>query len=147
MLNQVQDLTISSYGLAFEGNYGARRRDIDPTAAGAWRTAIQSHGIGDNNMNIILEHLTGMNALSDQVIAMDLLNSAKTGVRNYAIAITETASPEIKAVLSRQLDEEIDLHEQITKYMIEQGLYHPWNVDEQIQLDLLNIQTALNVPR
>jgi similar to spore coat protein len=146
MFNEVQDLTGFSYGSVFEANYAARRTDIDPTAAGAWYTAIQSHGIGDENMNIILEHLTGMNALTDQVIAMDLLITAKSGVRNYAMAITEAATPEIKAVLSKQLDEAINLHEQMTMYMIERGLYHPWNVNEQIQLDLLNIQTALNVP-
>ncbi|NHB12662.1 spore coat protein, partial [Burkholderia cepacia] len=33
-------------------------------------------------MNPIIEYLTGMNALTDQIVAMDLLNSAKSGVRN-----------------------------------------------------------------
>ncbi len=97
-------------------------------------------------MNTILEHLTGMSTLTDQVIAMDCLIAAKTGVRNYAMAITETATPEIKAVLAKQLDEAITLHENISVYMMERGFYHPRNVNEQIQLDLQNIQTALNVP-
>jgi similar to spore coat protein len=97
-------------------------------------------------LNTIIEHLTGMNALTDQVIAMDFLVTAKSGVRNYAMALTEAGTPEIKAVLTKQLDDAIDMHERITMYMVEKGLYHPWNVNEQIQLDLKNIQTALSLP-
>jgi similar to spore coat protein len=97
-------------------------------------------------LNTIIEHLTGMNALTDQVIAMDFLVTAKSGVRNYAMALTEAGTPEIKAVLTKQLDDAIDMHERITMYMMEKGLYHPWNVNEQIQLDLKNIQTALSLP-
>ncbi|MCY9665935.1 spore coat protein [Paenibacillus alginolyticus] len=97
-------------------------------------------------MNTILEHLTGMHTMTDQVIAMDFLVTAKSGVRNYAMAVTEAGTPEIKATLSRHLDEAIDTHEKITKYMMEQGWYHPWNIKEQIQLDLKSIETALNAP-
>ena len=94
----------------------------------------------------ILQNLMGMGGLTDQVVAMDLLISAKSGVRNYAMALTETGTPEIKATLARQLEEAIDFHEKISAYMIERGWYHPWNVDEQLKLDQQNIQTALNLP-
>jgi similar to spore coat protein len=77
--------------------------------------------------------------------AMDFLISAKSGVRNYAMAVTETGTPEIKATLTKHLEESIDLHERISMYLMEQDWYHPWNVKEQFQLDLQNIQTALNV--
>ncbi|MRN55004.1 spore coat protein [Paenibacillus monticola] len=97
-------------------------------------------------MNFILEHLTGMNTLTDQVIAMDFLINAKSGVRNYALAVTETGTPEIKAILTRQLEEAIDTHEQILNYMLEREWYHPWNVKEQFQHDLKNILTALDAP-
>jgi similar to spore coat protein len=97
-------------------------------------------------MNILLEHLTGMNEMTDQMIAMDFLITAKSGVRNYAMAVTESGTPEVKATLTKQLDETMDMHERITLYMMEKGLYHPWNVNEQVQLDLKNIQTALNLP-
>ena len=96
-------------------------------------------------MNPILEYITGMGALTDQVIAMDLLINAKSGVRNCAMAVTECASPEIRAVLTKQLNEAIDAHERIATYMIERGLYHPFDVQEQIQLNLQNMQTALNI--
>ncbi|RJE86261.1 spore coat protein [Paenibacillus sp. 1011MAR3C5] len=97
-------------------------------------------------MNPILEYLTGMNTLTDEVIAMDLHMNAKSGVRNYAMALTECATPEIKAILAKQLEEAIDAHEMITDYMIQRGLYHPHQMNEQIQLDLQNIQTAMKIP-
>lgn len=97
-------------------------------------------------MNTILQNLIGMGAMTDQVLAMDFLISAKSGVRNYAMAVTEVGTPEIKTTLTKHLEEAIDMHEKITMYMIERGWYHPWNVDEQIRLDQQNIETALNVP-
>jgi similar to spore coat protein len=97
-------------------------------------------------MNTILEHLTGLHTMTDQVIAMDFLITAKSGVRNYAMAVTEAGTPEIKATLTKQLEEAIDMHERISMYMMERGWYHPWNVKEQFQFDLQNIQTALNAP-
>lgn len=96
-------------------------------------------------MNPILEYITGMGALTDQVIAMDLLINAKSGVRNYAMAVTECASPEIRAVLTKQLNEAIDAHERIATYMIERGLYQPFDIQEQLQLNLQHMQTALKM--
>ena len=61
-------------------------------------------------MNPIIETLTGMDALSDQVVAMDLLIAAKSGVRNYAMAVTESGTPEIKEMLTRHLVEALNMH-------------------------------------
>lgn len=97
-------------------------------------------------MNPILERMSGLHTLTDDVIAMDLLINAKSGVRNYAMAVTECATPEIKQILMKQLDEAIVSHEKISNYMVQQGLYHPYHISEQIQLDLKNIQTAMNIP-
>jgi similar to spore coat protein len=97
-------------------------------------------------VNPIIENLTGMNALSDQVVAMDLLISAKSGVRNYAMAVTESGTPEIKEILTRHLVEALDMHEQISTYMAAKGWYHAYDTNEQISLDLKNIDTALNLP-
>jgi len=97
-------------------------------------------------MNPIVEKLIGMDALSDQVVAMDLLISAKSGVRNYAMAVTEAGTPEIKEILIRHLEEALDMHEQISSYMAEKGWYHAWDTNEQINLNLTNMNTALNLP-
>lgn len=48
--------------------------------------------------------------------------NAKSGVRNYAMAVTECATTEIKQILMKQLDEAIDSHEKITNYMMQRGL-------------------------
>ncbi|MFD4704052.1 spore coat protein [Gottfriedia sp. NPDC057948] len=97
-------------------------------------------------MNPIIETLTGMDAITDQVVAMDLLISAKSGIRNYAMAVTEAGTPEIKEILTRHLEEALNMHEQISTYMAEKGWYHAWDTNEQISLDLNNINTALNLP-
>lgn len=97
-------------------------------------------------MNQLMKNLTGMNTLSDQVIAMDLLVSAKSGIQMYAVACTESGTPEVKATLERHLFEAIDMHERVTRYMMSKGYYHPYNIAEQIQLDQTTAQTALNIP-
>lgn len=97
-------------------------------------------------MNPIIEYLTGLNTLTDQVLATDLLLSAKNGVRNYAVAVTEAVTPEIRETLEQQLEQNIDLYEQISSYMIERGWYQPWQLNEQLQMDLDNASTALNLP-
>ncbi|MBB6638446.1 spore coat protein [Cohnella thailandensis] len=97
-------------------------------------------------MNPLLERLMGMHTITDQVIATDLLNSAKGAVRNYAMAITEAISPEIRSVLEQQLDDAIALHEQIVAYMLDKGWYHPWNLKEQLESDIRAIRTAMAIP-
>ncbi len=97
-------------------------------------------------MNAIVEYLTGMNKLTDQVIAMDFLISAKNGVRSYAMALTEACTPEVSMMLERQLEDAIDTHEQISAYLIDRGWYHPWHAGEQIRFDLQNVQTAMDIP-
>jgi similar to spore coat protein len=96
-------------------------------------------------MNAIIEAVTGMNKLSDQVIAIDFLVSAKSAVRNYAIALTETTSKEVREVLKMQLREAIKTHEAITNYMMKNGFYHAYNLQEQYKLDTKTAETALKL--
>jgi similar to spore coat protein len=96
-------------------------------------------------MNGFLQNLMGMGGLTDQVIATDFLISVKSGIRNYSAAITEMATPELKAALKEQLFDAIDTHEKITNYMISRGYYHPHDLKGQLQLDLTVSETALNL--
>ncbi|AWK52857.1 spore coat protein [Clostridium beijerinckii] len=96
-------------------------------------------------MNGLIETLTGMNKMTDQVIATDFLISAKSAVQNYAVAITETTSPEIREVLKRQLKEAIFTHETISNYMMANGYYQAYDLQEQFKLDLETTDTALNL--
>lgn len=96
-------------------------------------------------MNSIIESLTGMNKLSDQVIATDLLISAKSAVRNYSIALTETTSQEIRTVLRKQLGDAIVAYETISNYMMEKGYYNAYDLQEQYKIDMKTTETALNL--
>jgi len=87
--------------------------------------------------------MNATNVLNDQIIATDLLMSAKTAVRNYAYAITEAATPEVRNTLRSQLNDAIQIHEQISRYMIEKGYYHPNNVQEQLRIDMQAAQQVL----
>ncbi|MDR6121956.1 hypothetical protein QFZ87_001553 [Bacillus sp. SLBN-46] len=96
-------------------------------------------------MNEFIQNMMGMGGLTDQVIATDFLISAKAGIRNYAVAITETATPELKSALRAQLNDAIATHEKITNFMVERGFYHPHDLSEQLQVDLTVADTALNL--
>ncbi|ETI67791.1 spore coat protein [Neobacillus vireti] len=96
-------------------------------------------------MNQLIQNLMGMGGMTDQVIATDFLISAKAGVHNYAVAITETATPELKAALRAQLNDAIATHERITNYMIANGYYHPHDLSEQLEDDLTVSGTALDL--
>lgn len=96
-------------------------------------------------MNGLIETLTGMNDMTDQVIATDFLISSKSGVQNYAVAITETTSPEVRIILKRQLKDAIDAHEKIFNYMMKKGYYNAYDMDEQYKVDMKTTDTALSL--
>jgi similar to spore coat protein len=96
-------------------------------------------------MNQFIQNIMGMGGITDQVIATDLLIAAKSGVHNYAVAITEAATPELRAALKEQLFAAIDTHEAISNYMVARGFYHPYNLWEQLNVDLTTTDTALNL--
>lgn len=96
-------------------------------------------------MNAFIESLTGMDKLSDQIIASDLLISAKSAIRNYAIAITETTSQEVRTALRKQLSDAIASHEKIANYMMNNGYYDAYDLKEQYKVDFTAAETALNL--
>lgn len=96
-------------------------------------------------MNSLLEALTGIDKLSDQIIATDFMNAAKTGIKTYAAALAETTSPEVRKTLKKQLDDAIKTHEEITDLMINKGWYHAKNIEQQIRMDVQNAQKVLTM--
>ena len=87
----------------------------------------------------------GMPKLVDATVAMDLLLSSKNGVRNYAFALTEVASPEVREILIQHLENAINMHEEISKMMIEKKWFHPFDLNEQFHMDLISSQTATEI--
>ena len=87
----------------------------------------------------------GMPDLADSAFAMDFLLNVKTGIRNYCFAITETANPNLRNILQKQMEAAIDLHEELSELMMKQGWLHPYNVKEQFPVDLKSAETAVEI--
>lgn len=73
----------------------------------------------------------------------DLLSMSKTLVRNYANAITETATPALRNVLLRHLESAVRLHAQVFQFMYDRRLYPAYNLNQLLSNDYRNAQRAL----
>ncbi|AVM09647.1 spore coat protein [Bacillus velezensis] len=96
------------------------------------------------------DHLDPINSLhvpelADMTFAMDFLLRAKEGVRNTAVALTETASPDVRALLRKQLMQGITMHQEITDLMVSKKWFHPHDLSEQYKLDQLSAKNTLMV--
>jgi similar to spore coat protein len=87
----------------------------------------------------------GMPKMADAMFALDFLMSAKNGVRNCAIALTEIVTPEARTLVRDQMEEAIALHEEISQLMISKGWLHPFNVKEQFLLDIKSAETTVQI--
>ncbi|WP_010094114.1 spore coat protein [Ornithinibacillus scapharcae] len=96
-------------------------------------------------MTNMLQKIAGMGGMTDQVIATDFLISAKSAVRNYTFALTESVTPDVRDVLRRQLAVAIETHEKISQYMMEKGYYNPSDFDKQLEVDLQASKAALKL--
>lgn len=81
----------------------------------------------------------------DSFLAGDLLSFSKAAVRNYAIAITETATPAVREIFKKQLNKAIDCHERIFAYMYRKGLYPAYNLNKILQNDIKLANKALSM--
>jgi spore coat protein F len=75
--------------------------------------------------------------------AGNLLGMVKTLVRNYAIAITETSTPSLREVLTKQMLAAIHLHAQVFYFMLERNYYPSYNLNQLLATDVQNAQFAL----
>jgi len=74
-----------------------------------------------------------------------LLGFAKTAVRNYAIAITETATPHLRETFQKQLNNAIALHGKVYAFMYERGLYPSYQLEKLLATDVINASKALGL--
>jgi spore coat protein CotF len=82
-----------------------------------------------------------MPRLADASLALEFLLTAKTGVRNCAAAIGETATPAVREVLRRQLAEALALHREIAALMADKGWFYPYHLDQQYRMDVSSADT------
>ena len=75
----------------------------------------------------------------------DLLAFSKTAVRNYAIAITETATPALRQTLNKQMQNAINTHEMVFIFMYKKGLYPAYDLKKLLQNDIKIANNALKM--
>ena len=88
---------------------------------------------------------TSMNLTS--FYAQKLLIFAKNAVRNYAVAITETATPSLREKFQRHLQKAIKLHAKAFHFMLERSYYPAYHLDQLLANDLRNTSAALSMKR
>lgn len=91
------------------------------------------------------KYAEGMPKMADASIALDFLLSIKNGIRNYSVAITETASPDLRQALTLQMESAIDLHSEVSDLMITKGWLYPNDTGKQIELDIKSADMALSI--
>lgn len=91
------------------------------------------------------KYAEGMPKMADSSIALDFLLSIKTGIRYYAIALTETANSALRESLFRQMDEAIDLYEETVELLLEKGWLYPHDLGKQVELDIKSADMALAI--
>ncbi|WP_096273598.1 spore coat protein [Paucisalibacillus globulus] len=77
--------------------------------------------------------------------AGDLLALAKTSVRNYAIAITETATPMVRETLTNHLQKAIQCHADVFNFMYENGMYPAYNLEKLLENDMNMANMAIDM--
>ncbi|WP_413035190.1 spore coat protein [Paenibacillus xylanilyticus] len=88
-----------------------------------------------------------MPEMADMTFAMDFLIRAKEGVRNIAIALTETVSADARGLLKQQLYQGIELHQEISDLMVRKKWFHPYELQEQYQLDQLSANQTVEIAK
>jgi similar to spore coat protein len=92
-----------------------------------------------------MNNTTINSTLTDQTVAADMLLAAKCSVKDLSIAITESASPQVRSFLKQELDSAVSFHESMYTYMQSKGWYDAYNINKQIQNDIQNATNALNL--
>lgn len=83
----------------------------------------------------IMKQMSRASKKRDELIAIDFLISAKSLVRAYAVAVTEAASPDVRKVLTNQLNKAIESHANIATYLIENDMYLAYDLQKQLKHD------------
>ncbi len=95
----------------------------------------------------IIQNISGMGDMTEQVIATDLLISSKSAIKNYAAAISEVNSPQLTQTLRKQMDDAISLHQRISTYMMQKGYYNAYDPPAQMSIDREASDTVLNMDK
>jgi similar to spore coat protein len=93
----------------------------------------------------IIQNMAGMSDMTEQVIAADFLTASKSAIKNYAAAIAESTTPEVKNTLHKQLEDAINTHERISTYMMNHGYYNAFDPKAQLSMDREASDTVMKI--
>ncbi|MBT2756778.1 spore coat protein [Mesobacillus foraminis] len=129
---------------------GLRKGIQDPTLQRIYLITIQDLEMNLNELLQFYEYAPHPGQYSeyrtdDSFLAGDLLGFAKTAVRNYGVAITETATPALRKILKKQLNKAIDCHARIFSYMYNKGLYPSYNLNKLLHSDITLANKAISM--
>ena len=89
--------------------------------------------------------MAGMSDMTEQVIATDLLLGTKSAIKNYAAAISEATTPEVRNALHKQLDDAINMQDRVSTYMMNKGYYNAYDPQAQINMDRAASDTVMKL--
>jgi spore coat protein F len=81
--------------------------------------------------------------LDDAFYAAELLACSKILIKNYATAITETATPSLKDTFVNHLNKAIKLHTKIFNYMHQHGMYPAYHLEQLLENDVTLVKGAV----
>lgn len=74
-----------------------------------------------------------------------LLGIAKNCVKNYAAAVTEAATPQLKDTFVKHLNHAIKLHTKVFNFMHERGFYPAYDLHQLLENDKKTAKKALEM--
>jgi similar to spore coat protein len=84
-------------------------------------------------------------ALADKEIALDMLTTSKADISMLSKAITETINPQLRQILSNQINSSINNHFNLSDLVIQKGWYKPYeNPITLVKQDVQEVQTMSN---
>lgn len=77
--------------------------------------------------------------------AGQILGWAKSSVRNYAVALTETTTPMVHEMLLKQMVSAVQMHYLVFSFMYRRGMYPAHDLHQLLAGDLMRARQALSM--
>ena len=83
---------------------------------------------------------------ADKILSIDLQLFAKEGIKNTAIALSETSTPYVRDALTRMFLAGLQTHARTFTFNLMQGVTPTYRPEQLIRNDFLNARYALAMP-
>ncbi|MCM0648279.1 spore coat protein [Clostridium swellfunianum] len=95
--------------------------------------------------NILSDEDNSSSSLGDKEMASDMLMASKADITALAKAVTEAANPQLRQILTNQLNSCINDHFQLSDLAIQKGWYNAFaSPGQQIKQDMQEAQNLIN---